>query len=340
MWPFNKWGAVPELEERSAFPAVTGAHIAGRRSVLQSSAGVNLSATVAACGQTWSRAFAMLDPAPDAGPLTADVLAAIGFDLCMSGESCWHIRVERGVLTLHRVAYWDELGNDRFHLHIARPGETETVRAIGGEVMRFVINPPADQPWRGRSPFSLMGASPRLMAEIEAAVSSATEWTGKGLLPFPDTVPEEQQNQALRGLKGGGTLAAIKSKADFAVNTGQSRGNEFRRVELTPDLQKADLHPATDALHQRILTACGVPPALVTGNGNAGAMREAYRLFILQTIEPLARMLLPELHKVGVSALASDAMMSADVAGRARAVGGLVKAGVPLERAMSLAGWT
>ncbi|WP_415920582.1 hypothetical protein [Tateyamaria sp. SN6-1] len=335
MWPFKR--KAPEV--RAAFPTVTGEYIAGRQKVLQTSGGVNLSATVATCGQTWGRAFAMLTPALGAETLTPDVLAAIGFDLCMSGESCWHIRVERGDLRLHRVAYWDELGGGKFHLHLARPGETETVRAIEGEVLRLTVNAPADQPWRGRSPFALMGASPRLMAEIEGAVSGAMEWTARGLLPFPDSVPEEQQNAALRGLKGGGMLAAIKSRADFAANTGQSRANEFKRVDLTPDLQKADLHPATEGLHHRLLTACGIPPALVTPQGNAGAMREGYRLFVLQTIEPLARTLLPELAKVGVTKMDSSAMLSADVAGRARAVGVLVTAGVPLEKAMRLAGW-
>jgi hypothetical protein len=165
------------------------------------------------------------------------------------------------------------------------------------------------------------------------------DWTGRGLLPFPDTVPEDQQAAALRGLKAGGTLAAIKSKSDFATNTGQSRTQEFRRVDLTPDLRSADLNPAVDSLHNRVLAAAGIPPALVTGSGNAGAMREAYRLFVLQTIEPMARQLAPEFAKVGITGMSSASMMASDTAGRARSVGALVKAGVDLERAMTLVGW-
>ncbi|QDI74682.1 MULTISPECIES: phage portal protein [Leisingera] len=337
MWPFKKREL--EREERAAFPSVTAEYVAGRQANLLSDGSAALSATVATCAGFWSRGFSMLDPAPEAGPLRADVLAAIGSDLCLRGESCWHIRVDGSDLSLHRAAYWDELGRGRYHLHIARPAETETVRAIEGEVLKLVVNPSSEQPWRGRSPFQMMGSSPRLMAEIERAVSGALEWTGRGLLPFPDVVPEEQQTAALRGLKGGGTLAAIRSKADFATNTGQPRGHEFKRVELTPDLQKADLNPAADGLHARLLAAAGIPPALVTASGNAGAMREAYRLFVLQTIEPLARQLLPELAKVGVSKMDSGSMMSADVAGRARAVGTLVKSGVPVDKAMSLVGW-
>ncbi|MEO0939875.1 MAG: hypothetical protein AAFY38_17120 [Pseudomonadota bacterium] len=338
MWPF-KTKPKPDVETRAAFPTVTAEYLTNRCDTLKGKGGASLSATVGGAAMMWSRAFSMLDAAPDAGPLTADVLAAIGLDLALRGEAVFHIRVRGNALELHRAAFWDEVGKGRYHLHIARPHETETVRAIEGEVLRLTINSDASQPWRGRSPFLMMGGSPALMASIETAIADAMDWTGKGLLPFPDTVPEDQQAAALRGLKSGGTLAAIKSRADFATNVGQPSRQEFHRTELGPDLRRADLNPFVDALHFRLLAAAGVPPALVTGNGNAGAMREAYRLFVLQTVEPLARQLLPEFAKVGVSKLSSASMMAADTAGRARSVGALVKAGVELERAMQLVGW-
>lgn len=337
IWPFKR--REPEIEQRAAFPSVTAEYMAGRRQGVLSDGAVPLSATVAACAGMWSRAFAMLDADPDPNPLTATHLAAIGQDLCLRGEACFHVRVEGSDLRLVRAAYWDELGNGRYHLHIAHPARTETVRALEGEVLRLVINSPAEQPWRGRSPFALMGGSVKLMAEIEAAVAGAVDWVGRGVLPFPDTVPEEQQTAAIRGLKGGGMLAAIRSKADFSTSTSGNRASEFRRVELTPDLEQADLNPTVDALHTRVLAAAGIPPALLTDSGNAGAMREAYRLFVLQTIEPLARQLLPELAKVGITKLGTGTMMSADVAGRARAVGTLVGAGMTLDKALALVGW-
>lgn len=285
-----------------------------------------------------SPAYNDLIDRPDPSPLRPDVLAAMGLDLVLRGESCWHVRLEGGDLRLVRAAWWDELGGGRYHLHIAHPAATETVRALEGEVLRLTINAPAEQPWRGRSPFAMMGGSPRLMAEIEQALRGASEWIGRGLLPFPETVPEEQQSAAIRGLRGGGMLAAIRSKADFSTATGNRSASEFRRVELTPALRDADLNPVTDQLHNRVLTAAGIPPALVTPSGNAGAMREAYRLFCLQTVEPLARTLLPELAKIGVTSLSTRSMLSADVAGPARAVGTLVTAGVPLDQAMQLVG--
>lgn len=51
-------------------------------------------------------------------------------------------------------------------------------------------------------------------------------------------------------------------------------------------------------------------------------------------------MITPELsRKIGVNRLGLQDLMSADVAGRARAVGSLVQSGVPLATAMSLVGW-
>lgn len=333
IWPFRRKS--PEIEQRD-FGGVTLDYINARRSGLLTDSGVPLSATVGTAVGVWSRAFAMLDALPE--PLPADVLARIGADLCLRGESCWHIRTDGAALDLVPVAFWDDLGRGRYHLHIARVDESETVRALEDEVLKLTINADPTQPWRGRSPFALMGLSPALMAEIEQAVSGAMPMTGKGVLPVPSTIAPEQKDKVLSGLRSG-SLATVMSKADFAHQTGGDRA-EFKRVELTPDLSKADLNTFTDDLHNRLLTAAGVPPALMTPNGNAGAMREAYRLFALQTVQPLARQMLPELtRKLGVTALRSDDMMSADTAGRARSVGALVNAGVELDRAMKLVGW-
>ncbi|AKO96899.1 hypothetical protein MALG_01725 [Marinovum algicola DG 898] len=333
MWPFRK--KEPEIERRSSL-GVTLDYIDNRRRGLLSDGNVPLSATVGTALHYWTSGFAMLDLSPV--PVDPATLGAMGRDLLIKGETCWHIRAEGSALVLDHVAYWDELAGGRYHLHIAKPNTTETRRALEDEVLKLVINADPAQPWRGRSPWQMMGLSPALMAEIEKAVSNATAYTGKGLLPMPSTIPEEQQQKAAVGLQSS-PLAVVSSKADYAHQTG-GHASEFRRVDLTPDLSKADLNLFTSDLHYRLLAGCGIPPALVTANGNAGAMREGYRLFALQTVLPLARQCQPELaRKIGAERVSIDKMMSADVAGRARAVGVLTTAGVPLEKAMKLAGW-
>ncbi|WP_157403997.1 phage portal protein [Paracoccus sp. N5] len=95
-------------------------------------------------------------------------------------------------------------------------------------------------------------------------------------------------------------------------------------------MAKAGLGETARDLYDRVLAACGIPPGMLTASGNAGAIREQMRAFALTTLDPLARMITPELsRKIGVSRLGLQDLMSADVAGRARAVGSLVQSGVP-----------
>ncbi len=115
----------------------------------------------------------------------------------------------------------------------------------------------------------------------------------------------------------------------------------MKRVDLTPDMGKMGLQATHDALHNRVLAAAGIPNSLFSETGNAGALREAYRFFSLTTLDPISRVIQPELtRKLGVTNLSLQDTMSADTAGRARSVSSLVQSGVPLKTAMELVGWT
>jgi hypothetical protein len=334
LWPFKK---KPDLEQRSAFPVVTQTYIDARRKGLSVDGAATLSATAAVCAGVWSRAFSMLVAEPSPDLLTPDILASIGLDLLLKGESVWHIRLEDGDLSLVPVAYWDLQAPNRYVLHIAKPHSIETVKALEQETLRLVINPDPVQPWRGRSPFALMGLSPTLLAEIEQAISGALPFAGKGLLPMPSTIAPEQQSKVLSGLQNG-ALAVVTSKADFQTHAGGDR-SEMKRVDLTPDMSKMGLQATHDALHTAVLSAAGIPPGLFAG-GQSSTVREQYRLFALTTLDPLSRIIQPELkRKLGIESLSLRDTMSADTAGRARSVSSLVQSGVPLKMAMSLCGW-
>lgn len=330
-WPWQK------RETRSHAAGVTQVYIDGKRRSAHSEGSAALSATLATCTGMWSRAFAMLMPEPS-DALTPDHLAAIGQDLFLRGQSVWHIDLDGSAIQLRRAAFWDMTSRDRWNLTIPQPSGTENVKALEDEVLSLRINCSPETSWAGRSPLSYMGLSPSLMADVESAISGALPYVGKGLLPMPGTIPEEQQQKAVQGLRTG-SLAVVSSKEDFGHHTGGTR-SEVKRVELTPDLSRMGLAEISRDLHERVLSAAGIPPSLLTSSGNAGAMREAYRLFALQTVDPLARQITPELkRKIGVERLGLQDMMSADVAGRARAVSSLVQSGVPLATALSLTGW-
>ncbi len=334
-WPFTR-SRQPVETRASQFDLAT-TYMAAKRTNLRLDASA-LSATVAACAGAWSRGFAMMRAEPEQDTLPPDMLASVGLSLMLTGESLWHIRLTDGLLDLVPVAAWDILGHGRYNLHISKPNTTETFPALEAEVLRLVINPDALSPWRGRSPLALAGISPALMAEIEQALSGALPFAGKGLLPLPSTLAADQGNKVLDGLKSG-SLAIVTSKADMSVHSGGDR-TEFARVELTPELRGLDLTNQASGLHNRILAACGIPPALLSDTASPGGSRESYRLFVLGTISPLARIILPELkRKLGVTRLSLADLMAADTAGRARSVNSLTQSGVPLALAMSLCGW-
>lgn len=324
-------------ETRSSAANVSNVYIEAKRRAAHSEGSATLSATIGAAAGLWSRSFAMLVPEPS-DVLTPDILGAVGLDLFFRGMSVWHISLEGSAIQLRRAAFWDMVERDRWNLTIPQPSGTETLKALGDEVLSLTIGASPETPWQGRGPLSFMGLSPSLLADIEATLSGSMQWVGKGLLPIPATIPEDQQNKAIQGLRHG-SLAVVTSKEDYQHHTG-GRPSEFKRVDLTPDLARAGLDATARDLHDRVLAACGIPPGMLTASGNAGAIREQMRAFALTTLDPLARMITPELsRKIGVQRLGLQDLMSADVAGRARAVGSLVQSGVPLATAMALVGW-
>lgn len=330
-WLFNR------TETRAHAAGVSQVYIDGKRRSAQSEGQASLSASLGLCAGVWSRSFAQLVPEPS-DVLTPDILGCIGSDLFWRGQSTWQIRLDGSRITLHRAAFWDQYNGGRWNLTIPQPNGTDTVRCLDDEVLSLRINSAPDTPWLGRSPLSFMGISPSLMADVESTLAGSLPYVGKGLLPVPSTIPEEQKNAALAGLRGGSSLVAVTSKEEIGHHTGGVRA-EFKRVDLTPDLSKAGLPEVGRDVHARILAAAGIPPSLYDAGGNAGALRETYRLFVLGTLDPLSRMITPELSKIGVSRLGMQDLMTADVAGRARAVSSLVQSGVPLATAMALSGW-
>lgn len=330
-WLFNR------SETRAHAAGVSQVYIDGKRRSAHSEGHAALSATLGTAAGVWTRAFAMLMPEPS-DVLTPDILAAVGSDLFFRGHSVWHIRLDGSRIILHRAAFWDYHSRGRWNLTIPQPDGTDTLRALDDEVLSLRINASPDTPWAGRSPLSLMGLSPALMADVEQTLHGALPYVGKGLLPVPATIPEDQKNAALAGLRSGSSLVAVTSKEEIGHHTGGAR-SEFKRVDLTPEMAKAGLPEIARDTHARILAAAGIPPSLYDAGGNAGALRETFRLFCLGTLDPLSRMITPELSKIGVTRLGMQDMMTADVAGRARAISSLVQSGVPLKTALALCGW-
>ena len=94
-----------------------------------------------------------------------------------------------------------------------------------------------------------------------------------------------------------------------------------------------------DPISQSVMLACGIPTALVS-NSDGTAAREGLRRFLTTTIRPVARIIETELRAKldSGAALTFGELAASDITGKARAVGSLVKAGMSIEDARSVAG--
>ena len=93
-----------------------------------------------------------------------------------------------------------------------------------------------------------------------------------------------------------------------------------------------------DSIRNDVLGAYGIPNTVF---GSGGAAREAYRQFLASTITPVSKIAVEELSaKLAVPTLKLDfsELRAADIAGRARAYGVLISAGMEPSEAAEATG--
>ena len=85
--------------------------------------------------------------------------------------------------------------------------------------------------------------------------------------------------------------------------------------------------------------AAGIPPGMVSPSATANASREALRQFLWLTISPVVGLVSAELARLGLDPKIDLSQLNAsDLAGRARALKGLIESGLPKADARRLTG--
>lgn len=88
------------------------------------------------------------------------------------------------------------------------------------------------------------------------------------------------------------------------------------------------------------VAAAGIPPALIDSRALAASLREALRQFLWLSLHPMANAIRQGFERAGLSVeIDLTTLRAADVTGRARALGTMVKAGVEISEAMQMAGF-
>ena len=280
--------------------------------------------------------------------LTPSVLALIARNLIRRGEDHHVIRVRRGALELRPqgFAYAHGSGADpmAWTYSATEYGPTDSVHcwvpAASMLHCRFSVD--SSRPWLGVPPWSWGSQTGAAVAALDRMIAREAAAPHGGLLEVPaspqtgedeDTRQLDAFREDLARAKGG--LLVLEDASTWSASGAGSGNPELRQTRFgfsPPDIVAAI---RTDT-GRDVLAACGVPPTLFVPNSDGTAQREAFRRFLHASLRPLARQIETEARvKLDMPELELDLseLWAADVAGRARAFGALVKAGADPEDA-------
>ena len=311
----------------------------------------------------WARAFLSANVSPSGyltDTLTATAMAQIARSMCVRGESL-HLITPNGLM---EVGSWDIRGGPseeswQYSCDLAGPSMTRTVK-VGSESVihcRYATHPA--RPWRGLSPLKMADQTRDLAGRLERGLTwEANSPTGTVIFSGDaksDATVEDELREGNLGASNPRRQGPLKILDAFSrlkgglivANTNRNDGTSFGVANDPPTTERVGMRPQPEvtelrkSVYQSVLSACGVHPALA-GESSAGALREAWRVVLHGTLTPVSKIIASECgRKLGVPNLAINfaELYASDVTGRARALKGLVEAGVELGEARRTVGF-
>ena len=193
--------------------------------------------------------------------------------------------------------------------------------------LRYATRPGA--PWAGVSPFGMASETQALAGWIEKRLAEEASATSGYVLTVPDGASDGNVTGLASSLKAlAGKLFVTETTAGaWGQGSAAAPKRDYETVRLG-----ANPPPSLASLRQDVradvLAVYGVPSAL---HGSGTSARESYRQMLQGTIVPLSKLVVEELAaKLDTPTLAFDfrELRAADIAGRARAYGVLINAGM------------
>ena len=341
-WPWSR----PEIRSESYTDLIVQARIDSASGTTSS---VRAIAALEVASGLWARslAAASVEPASAAlAGLSASTLSDIGTQLCRHGEALYTMSVEGGRVVLHPVASFFVQGDYdprtwRYQVTQSGPTSTTTRRLTADEVLHVRLSCDPSEPWRGRSPMSRCPETAALASALETRLAEEAGGPVGSFLSVPEG--SNPDGDTLADLRSGVASAKGYPVLHETVVKGSGDPGGAPHGDLRPTRFGAAWPAAVadlrDPIGQSIMLACGIPTALVS-NSDGTAAREGLRRFLTTTIRPVARIIETELRaKLDPTAeLTFSELAAADITGKARAVGSLVKAGISIEDARAVAG--
>ena len=340
-WPWQRekrstaQGYTASLTAAFEGSAVAGAEIAPlATAALEAGAGLY--------SRCMAAAVVKADPAIERA-LTPSTLALIARNLIRRGEDHHLIYVRRGRIVLEPVGFAHAHGNGPdpmswwYSATLYGPTDSrhETVPAASMLHTRYSVD--ASRPWLGVPPWAWASSTGAAIAAIERMIANEAAAPHGHLLAVPEAPQpgEDEDTKILDAFRSdlakakGGTLV-MERPANWEVD-GPGASSQVRLESATYGLDRNLLDPLRTQTGRDVLSACGVPPTLFVANSDGTSQRESLRRFLHSSLVPMARIMETELRlKLDAPDLELDltGLHAADITGRARAFGSLIKAGV------------
>ena len=267
-------------------------------------------------------------------------LIDIGRDLVKYGHSRLVIVGSSNDYKLVRPVRADKLSKGGWQVTLREGFADRNIKILDAEIINFVYNPDPEYPWRGKSLWQSSTAKlaqnlDRVMSDEASGASGKFVWVNGAI--FADEVVRRKEMLKLKNVfdftgPNRGKFKGILNPAP------QSKEQPDKTVRIGPDWPES-LERTRAQLFREICASCNVTPELILG-GAAGTIREGNRQFVttLQSVCDLLGIVLSDglNEKIEISA---KPLLKVDLVSRARSVGSLTNAGVPVARALELCGF-
>ena len=275
-------------------------------------------------------------------PLTISRMAR---QLLLVGNSVNMIDTQSGELLVIPASNYQVLGGVRertwrYKIEVQGPTSIISRNLPSTSVVHVRMGSRPAEPWRGYSPLINAGVSARLLGRIEQRMEQESSARVGYLLTIADGLSEDQQDRLRRDLatlKGNTALAETGNAGHGQGRRGQAQGDwQIKRFGAHFPAENIQLR---DEVSRDIIAALGIPPPLYHGTDGVSA-REAYRLLLVSTLQPIAELIAAELTaKLDTEVtLSFTKLQAADIQARARAFGTMIQSGIDEETAMKVSG--
>ena len=276
------------------------------------------------------------------GPMWAKIVQPGRFmgllveDLLRYGNAVYEITAEPG---LRRVSDFDVMGKRviRYRIEHAMPDGTTARTVSAEEVLHVKIGEDRRDQWLGRSPFE----GTFLLAAVERGLRDYAKIRNKRIVtsPLPQTNPQGDTGDQIRDNTAMAELFSRAGTEVFFMQNARGGMDTLKSIDLKFEPDGAAL-TLRDSLIDEVWAAIGVPRTLRGDAVPGQAYKTALASWIDGFLQPLADSIAEQMGlslEVDVKIDMTPAKVP-QVADQARIVSDLVKGGVPLPEAKTIAG--